>query len=377
VSAAKKRFPVWLPAAVLWLGPASFAIVSAVAQRSLHGEAPARLGELIWAGGDWFLYAFITPLVFWAAEKLPIVRPHLLRRTLAHFGLALLFCAFWAIGGKLLQAGLAALDPGLFGPVVDGSAGRDAALRDVVGWIFITLPFGIVVYASMAGLAHAIRYFEEARLREAQLAEARLSALQAQVNPHFLFNTLNTIAVRAREGDGRGSAEMVEQLAELLRRTMNGQRSAEVPLSEELELVRLSLGIEAARFSDRLEPEFAIEEEALAVPVPSFAIQHLVDNAIRHGIAKRSDAGQVRIVAKRRGDELVVTVADDGPGLGQDLMARLPRLPAGHGLENSRERLRVLHGERAGVELADANGGGTVATLFLPWPKSGAKGGNG
>jgi two-component system, LytTR family, sensor kinase len=131
--------------------------------------------------------------------------------------------------------------------------------------------------------------------------------------------------------------------------------------------VKLSLGIETARFSDRLEPEFAIEGAALPVPVPSFAVQHLVDNALRHGIAKGSEAGRVRIEARRRGDDLVLTVEDDGPGIQQDLLSRLP---AGHGLANTRERLQVLYGERARLELANGPDGGAKAILLLPWPET-------
>lgn len=355
--ARRINFPVWLPVAASWLAPAAFAIVNAVAQRRLHGEPPATLRELIWEGGDWFLYAFITPLVFWMSARWPIVRPHLVRRTLLHLALALLFCVGWALAGKVLQGALAAW----FQPQ-DLSATFES--RGVASWVFLTLPFGIVVYASMSGLAHAIRYFDEARLREAQLAEAKLAALQAQVNPHFLFNTLNTIAIKAREGDGLGSAELVEQLAELLRHTMSRRKSAEVTLAEEMELVRLTLAIEAARFSDRLAPSFAVGPDALKVAVPSFSIQHLVDNALRHGISRRSDAGRVSVEATRHGASLVVTVTDDGPGIDP---AVVNELPEGHGLDNTRQRLQVLHGEQAALTLSPSSSGGTVAQLTLPW----------
>jgi two-component system LytT family sensor kinase len=356
---------VWLPVSLLWIGPAIFAIINVVAQRRLQGEPPAPIRELIWQGGDWFLYAFITPIIFWLSNRWPIVRPHLTRRTLIHGLMALMFCVVWAVGGKLLQAALAVyFDPDAVRSTLQGSdPGRWGRLgRDVASWIFVTLPFGVVVYASMAGLAHAIRYFDEARQREVQLTEARLSALQAQLNPHFLFNTLNTIAVRARDGDRAGTVAVVEQLAEVLRRTLSRHRSAEVTLGEELELVRLYLGIEAARFSDRLAPSLGVDPETLAVAVPSFAVQHLVENAVRHGIARRSGAGRLVVAAARRGDTLEVTVADDGPGPTNGVP-----FPAGHGLDNTRERLRVLHGDRAFLHLARGPAGGAVATLILPW----------
>jgi signal transduction histidine kinase len=361
--------PPWLLVSVLWIGPAFFAIVDQIVQRRLRGEPPASLRELIWSGGDWFLYAFFTPAIFWLSRRWPIVRPYLVRRTLIHLGLALTFCLTWAVGGKLLQAGLAmAFDWNAVRAAMTGADGTTwtRLSRDVTSWIFVTLPFGIVVYAGMAGLAHAIRYFDEARAREIQLAEARLSALQARLNPHFLFNTLNTIVVRARDGDGPGTAAIVEQLSEVLRRTLSRQRTPEVTLAEELELVRLYLGIESVRFSDRLTPVFAVDPDTLGGLVPSFALQHLVENAVRHGIARQSQAGQVRVTARRTPAGLELLVADDGPGTDVGRSG----FPPGHGLDNTTQRLQVLYGDRASLTVESAPGGGTVATLRVPWYRS-------
>jgi LytS/YehU family sensor histidine kinase len=136
-------------------------------------------------------------------------------------------------------------------------------------------------------MEHAIRYFTEAREREVQLAllseqlaGARFAALQAQVNPHFLFNTLNTIAVLVRDNDQQGAVRIVEHLSEVLRRTLSRHRANEVTLGEELELVRQYVAIEQARFSDRLRPEFRIDDSFLSAAILSFALQHLVENAM-------------------------------------------------------------------------------------------------
>ena len=356
----------------VWIAPAALATVDQVAQRRLNGEPPASPRDLLWAGGDWLVYAFLTPAVFWIANRWPIARPHLVRRALLHLGISLLFCAAWATGGKLLQAVLQQVfDPQAMRAAM-ATAGDQfwaKAGRDLLGWIFTTLPFGVVVYLTVAGMAHAIRYFVEARDREVQMARlseqlssARFSALQAQLNPHFLFNTLNTIAVRARDGDGAGTARMVEQLSDVLRRTLSRHRANEVTLDEELDLIRQYLAIEQARFSDRLRPAFEIDDSTLAAAVPSFAPQHLVENAIRHGIARRSDAGQVSLVARRDGDTLELTVSDDGPGI--DAQAAFP---AGHGIHNTRERLRALYGDRASLEVLRGATGGTIATLRVPF----------
>jgi LytS/YehU family sensor histidine kinase len=244
------------------------------------------------------------------------------------------------------------------------------ATLEILNWVFITLPFGVVVYLSIAGIAHAIRYFLEAKEREIQLSrlagqltEARLSALQARLNPHFLFNSLNTIAVLTRDGQTTAATRVVEQLSEVLRSTLGHAQSSEVPLEDEIDLVRQYLAVEQARFPDRLRPEFDIDPGVQTAAVPSFAVQHLVENALRHGIARRTSAGRVSIRARREADMLEVAVADDGPGIEPSASDR-----EGHGLAHTRERLRTLYPEgRASLDVAAAPGGGTVARLRVPY----------
>jgi two-component system, LytTR family, sensor kinase len=356
----------------IWIAPAVFAAISHVAERRLAGEPWPPLHEILFSGADWLIYAFLAPLIFWAVNRWPIVRPHVGRRMSVHFFFALLTCVLWATGGKVLQFLLMNTLNSAEAQRMRAELGDQIWQRlglDLVGWIFITLPFGVIVYICVAGMAHAVRYFLEAREREVQLAKvseqlagARFSALQAQLNPHFLFNTLNTIAVRARDGDGAGTARMVEQLSDVLRRTLSRHRANEVALQEELDLIEQYLAIEQARFSDRLRPSFDVDPAARAVAVPSFALQHLVENAIRHGIARRPGAGQLRISARRAGDRLELTVEDDGAGFAEDTAA-----PKDHGIENTRERLRAMHGSNASLSFARAERGGTVATLRVPW----------
>jgi two-component system, LytTR family, sensor kinase len=340
-----------------WLGPAILGAINELAQRALGGGSPASVGELLFASGDWLLYAFLTPAVFAVSRRWPLSRPHVAGHAVLHLTISLLFCAAWAAAGTVLRA------------VLTPEALYFPAAKYFVSWLFITFPFGVAVYLSVVGIEHAIRYFAEAREREVQMARlaeqlssARFAALQAKLNPHFLFNTLNTIAVLVREGDRTGAARMVEQLSDVLRRTLSRHRTNEVTLEEELELVRQYLAIEQARFSDRLHPEFDIEEATLSAAVPSFALQHLVENAIRHGIARRAEAGRVRVAARRDGDTLELSVADDGPGIDEQAV-----IPKGHGLEGTRERLRALYGERASLAVARAATGGTIATLRIPF----------
>ena len=349
-------------AAAVWLAPALFATVDDIAQRRLAGEPMPPLHQVLFSGGDWLVYAILTPPIFAVSRRWPVERPQVRSRLALHLLLAVLFCIGWAVSGKLLQLAI--------GHVVDTRALEyGLAPRDWVSWIFTTLPFGVVVYFFVAGVAHAIRFFTEASERELQLARmseqlagARFAALEAQVNPHFLFNTLNTIAVRARDGDTSGTVRMVEQLSELLRRTLRRHRASEVRLDDELDLVRQYLAIEQARFSDRLRPVFEIAEGLDAAAVPSFALQHLVENAIRHGIAKRSGAGTVEIRVRRDGGTLDLTIADDGAGVGERWTPS-----AGRGVSTTRERLRGLYGDRAALDIGPRAGGGTVARLRVPY----------
>jgi signal transduction histidine kinase len=355
----------------VWIWPAVLGVVEDIGQARLNGWEPASAGQLIWGAGDWLAYALVTPAIFWISSRWPIVRPHLVRRFLVHFGWALLFCLVWAIVGKLLQLAIMwIVSPEQVRQAIAGAGtnlGRQVGVN-VASWILTTLPFGVVVYTTVAGMAHAIAWFDEARRHEVQvarmteqLATARFAALQAQVNPHFLFNTLNTINVLVRDGDRSGAVRIVEQLSDVLRRTLSRHQANEVPLGDELDLVSQYLAIEQARFSDRLRPLVDVPDEMRAAAVPSFAVQHLVENAIRHGIARREDAGQVTITARREGEVLEVSVADDGPGIGAS--AALP----GHGLDNTRQRLDALHAGRASLEVTALRPVGTVATLRVPY----------
>ncbi|HEY2972047.1 MAG TPA: histidine kinase [Pyrinomonadaceae bacterium] len=352
-----------------WILPATFAAINQLVQPRLNDRGPVAARDVLWAAGDWFIYAFLTPGVFALSKRWPLARPNLLRRALLHLAMSLVFCVAWATGGKLLTLEFGLMfDPNLLQAMATGEFWRKAGM-DWLSWIFTTLPFGVAVYLCVVGMEHAIRYFIEAREREVQLAllseqlaGARFAALQAQVNPHFLFNTLNTIAVLVRDNDRRGAVRIVEDLSEVLRRTLSRHRANEVTLGEELELVQQYVAIEKARFSDRLRPEFRVDDSLLSAAVPSFALQHLVENAIRHGIARHLESGGLTLAALRTGDVLEISVTDDGVGIGEDV-----EIPKGHGIENTRERLRALYGESASLKIVRRTEGGTIATIRVPY----------
>lgn len=355
-----------------WIIPAIFAVINRLAQPPLQGWEPAGMRELLFEFGDWLLYALLTPGVFVISKRWPLTRPHLGRRIALHLFMAIMFCVAWATVGQLWRMLLVRLlAPEVYHAAMQGGAAQFWRTIGIewLSWIFITLPFGVAVYLCVVGIEHATRYFIEAREREVQVARlseqlssARFAALQAQLNPHFLFNTLNTITVLVRDNDRQGAVSIIEHLSEVLRRTLTRHRANEVTLGEELELVQQYVAIEQARFSDRLRPEFRIPDALMSAAVPSFSLQHLVENAIRHGIAKHPDAGLLLITAERDGEVLQITVINEGVSI--DPAAPIP---PGHGIDNTRERLRALYAGNATLEIAPRAEGGTIATLRVPY----------
>jgi len=351
--ALRRLPPVWVFVSAAWLGPAVLAAFQAYVQGRLEDRGPVDWRLLVWEAGDWLLYALLTPLVFLAARRFPLRRARLGRTALVHLGASLLLCAAWSTGGVLLRWALL-------------SEGRPSHMA-FVSWFFTSLPFGVAVYFAVLGVERAASFFLEAREREtqaarlaAQLAEARLAALRMQLQPHFLLNSLNAVTVVVRDADTATATRVLEHLGELLRRVMRTDRPPEVALGEELDFVRQHLAIEELRFSDRLRPVFAVAPELLRAAVPEFALQPLVENALRHGLERRREATRLEIAARREGDELVLTVSDDGPGAGLEQRK-------GVGLSNLRERLATLYGARARLDLAPTAEGGTAATLRLPY----------
>ncbi len=351
------RVHPWMLVSAGWILPAILGAINEWMQRRLGGDPPPTAPELLFASGDWLIYAFLTPAVFAVAARWPLAKPNLTAHLLGHLAISLLFCAAWAGLGAVLRAAL----------VPEALHGGFA--MHFTSWLFITLPFGVAVYFAVVGLAHAIRYFTEARDREVQnahlseqLSAAQLAALQAQLNPHFLFNALNTIAVLVRDGERSGAARLIEHLSEVLRSTLRQRRGPEVALEEELDLVRQYLAIEQARFSDRLQATLDVDAAVSLAAVPVLAVQHLVENAIRHGIARSPDATSVTVIARRDGDALTVAVLDDGEGIETQRTTL-----EGHGLANTAVRLRALYGDLASLVVTRRPTGGTIATLRVPY----------
>lgn len=227
---------------------------------------------------------------------------------------------------------------------------------------------GLVGYLAAVGAAVSIDYYTRFREREVaaaalgrELAEARLAALQHQLNPHFLFNALNSVSMLVRRGDGTRAVEMVARLSQFLRATLEADGRPEVPLAEEVVQLQRYLEVERARFGDRLAVSIDLPGALGRALVPVLVLQPLVENAIRHGVESRPDGGSVAITARRDAGTLVLEVVDDGTG------PAAPGDGSGVGLSNTRARLAALYGSAAGLELAAALPRGTRATVRVPY----------
>ena len=212
---------------------------------------------------------------------------------------------------------------------------------------------------------NALRIERKLEEQKRLLLEARLDALQRQINPHFLFNTLNSIASLVRRKPEL-AREMIVKLGNILRALLK-EHDSYLPLSEELKFTDDYLDIEVVRFgADKLRVEKQIDERTLQVLVPSILLQPLIENSIKHGLEPRLKGGTVTLRSRLEGDRVRIEVADDGVGMGARPASALSRAGAGIGMKNVRERLEVLYGNQASFSVVSNPGRGTLVTIELP-----------
>jgi len=338
----------WLLISAACLVPAVLDALQALAQARLD-ERPVRWEDVLFQGVEWLFLGALLPITYTLARRFPFDRAQWKRTLLIHFAGALGLCVGWASLGVLL------------GTLLDRyPAGHYAS------WVLTTIPWSVFMYFTALGCVYAFTYFAQAREREAQasrlaaqLAEARLGALRMQLHPHFLFNSLNALTVLVREQNTAAASRMLELLGDVLRKVLRSDQPHEVPLRDELQFIEDYLAIEQVRFSDRLRVEWRVDESARDALVPGFLLQPLVENAIKHGVAKRADAGRIVITARNVDGQLELSVRDDGVGMS-------PGQAEGVGLSNTRERLRTMYGDAAAMTFRTPPDGGTEVVLTIP-----------
>jgi anti-sigma regulatory factor (Ser/Thr protein kinase) len=310
----------------------------------------------------WLLWAALMPVAIWLCRRLPLTGPRRGRNAVLH-----LLCALALSGVHLLLEGVV-----YFHSVPRGIYSSQVAVWRQFFANFIVLD--VVTYWAIVGAWHAVdlhRRYTDSALRTARLelglSEARMQALRAELNPHFFFNALNAVSGLVRKQENEAAVKLLARLGDLLSVTLDHARPPEIPLREELMLLDRYLAIERARFGDRLTVLVEHDGPSADALVPTFILQPLVENAIRHGIGQKAGQGSVEVRASREGEALLLAVHDSGEGVSSSRRE-------GIGLSNTRARLGELYGASASLVLENAAEGGACARVRLPY-RSAAGGG--
>jgi len=339
--------------------------------RRFYWEDPNPWQDLRYWSANIYISALLTPLIVWAGRRWPLDRQQIARLV----GLHLLLSLAWASLKLCLEASFH-LTWNQFWPITPPVTFRsEVTLLFIFGfhtsvvayWVVLSIQTAIRNYARFQERAQAaLRSDLRAAQLETQVAQARLGALKAQLQPHFLFNTLNAIVVLVRQQKGQQAEETLARFSDLLRAVLADMEAQEVTLGRELEYLKLYLSIEQLRFSDRLRIDIDVETELLDAAVPHMGLQPIVENALCHGIGPRATPGAIVIRAQRIGDALHVTVRDDGPGF--RVAGAVPEKHGmGLGLTNTRARLKQLYGDAAELRTENGPNGGAQVTMVLPF----------
>jgi two-component system, LytTR family, sensor kinase len=345
----------WLMIIGIWLGLGLFTAIENVVilrGQGLHLPWLRTTMEFLFMWLPWML---ATPLILGLGRKTSL-RPKPVSIWLKHIA------AFVSIS-LVTAAWFSCLDELITPSIVQGSYWNDC-----LNTLEMQAFFYFVLYCSVLLVGYTIDYrqklqrqqTEAAKLSE-QLSKAQLSALRQQIQPHFLFNTLNAIVGLVRDGRNDDAVNMIVMLSELLLRVLKDSDRQEVPLGEELEFLHKYLHIQKIRFADRLTVRIDVPEDLLKARVPTHVLQPIVENAIKHGIAKRVQGGLIQITAARSDDSLFLDVYNEGPGL-------LPnKSRPGTGLSNMQMRLQALYGTAFSLRMRNQDRSGVEVSVAVPF----------
>ncbi len=298
----------------------------------------------------WWIWVPLTPTVVYLARRWPF-EVGVLRRRLAQHGASALLAAVIAAGAWTVQAAW-------------NYAGEERKYLNYFLFLPVSINWTFATYTAIVASTVALDSFRQRAVLRRQLSESRLLALSRQIQPHFLFNTLHTIAGLVRVERGADAVEMIAKLSDMLRDSLSDGQAQEVPLRKELISADLYLSVQQIRFSDRLEIRREVAPETLEAMVPNFLLQPLLENAISHGIGARSGAGVIEIRTLRAEEMLSIRVSNSGPPLaGGWRLKKESRV----GLRNTCERLKQLYGGKASLMLENGPDDTVTASITLPW----------
>lgn len=325
--------------------------------------ASAKMGRPVgWARAvsdslaDWYVFALLSVPAVWLVRRFHFERTNWRGRSALHLAASAVFSLAYMVARALVAQ------------VQYWASGQPVAFADAFGFLLAKTPYlNLLVYWVILVVWHAFDYYRryhERELRaselEKRLVEARLQALQMQLNPHFLFNTLHAISALMHK-DVEAADRMITRLSDLLRCALESSQEQEVPLRRELRFLQSYLEIEQTRFGERLQVRQDIAPDTLDAQVPNLILQPLVENAIKHGLAPKAGAGRIELSARQANGRLVLEVRDNGVGLPDDSPPE-----EGVGLSNTRARLEHLYGEEFRFGLTPATEGGLIVRVEIP-----------
>src|SRR5262245_12433826 len=326
----------------------------------MMGHVPAWWRLAIWQLLVFYVWIALTPMILWLGRRFKLERSHWLRSLSAHLLcgsiVSLFYLAIYTCLTRLLHI------------YPQWSASLFEQFAHFTGMFF---HLDLFTYGAILGIALAADYYRKYRENElqyaelrAQLSQAQLEALRLQLQPHCLFNTLNSIVGLIRNDENRDAIRMTSGLSKLLRHVLEHADRQEVTLGEEVEFLSRYLEIQQMRFSDRLTVEMKVDPDTLEASVPSLILQPIVENALRHGVAARDGPGRVSLSASRQNGLLQIDVYNDGPTLPEGW--RMEDC-SGIGLANTRARLAQLYGKAARLEVRNRDSSGVRARLTVPF----------
>jgi signal transduction histidine kinase len=347
-----RRWQIWAASFAFWTVYASLDTAGSFAILALRGQRATPADVFVWNFAEAYIWVLFTPVIWAITRRYGFTGKNWKKSLAVHVPLGLVMMLVIAF---LL---LASLDYLGWGDTLMPFRTR------LLGLAFQDLPRYFVTVA----VAQIILYYAVLRQHEAdsnrletRLAQAQLEILRSQLDPHFLFNTLNSIATLTRR-DPDAAEQMTLKLSSLLRVSLDCNGTQEVPLRQELQFLQSYLDIQQTRFRDRLKILTAIDPSALPIPVPSMILQPLVENAIRHGIAKSAAPGKLQISASILDELLNIAIIDNGTGMEDNGEAAIE----GFGLRNTRARLQQLYGKRHKFLIESDPGKGCRVTVSLP-----------
>jgi two-component system LytT family sensor kinase len=313
--------------------------------------------------GYWFSWALVVPAILWIAERYPFDRSRWRRSVPIHLLVALIVIFLHVAMSEAVWVNV-------MNYLWEGATRKLSWWPRVQRQFVMNFDWEMPFYIGIVGFSNALSYYRQAQDRtlrasqlETRLAEAQLQALQRQLHPHFLFNTLNAISALMHR-DVEEADQMLTRLSDLLRMALDQRGVQEIALKDELDFLEKYLEIEQTRFGNRLTVSFDIDPITLDAQVPNLLLQPLVENSVRHAIATRVEGGVIEIRARRNGEHLELQVRDNGPGLPNLLP---PTSGKGVGLPTTRSRLEHLYGGGQRLEFSQPPGGGLVVTVVIPF----------